>query len=107
VLKKIRTFTLHHLHAWESGDSLSAECLSPPPSSLEANFDVAIRPNFVVVVATFRDYDGNFLAMCSKKLPSLDANLGEAHAAMLATSLAVSLGCASLILEGDSLLTIL
>ena len=46
------------------------------------------------------------MAVCSKKLPSLDANLGEAHAALLAISLAVSVGCPALILEGDSLLTI-
>ncbi|XP_059441832.1 uncharacterized protein LOC132174155 [Corylus avellana] len=106
VLKKIRTTTLHHLHAWKSGDALSAEWLSPPPGSLKANFDVAIRPNFAVAAATLRDHEGNFLAVCSKKLPSMDANLGEAHGALLATSLAVSVGCSSLILEGDSLLSI-
>jgi hypothetical protein len=36
----------------------------------------------------------------------MDANLGEAHAALLTSKFAASFGCPALILEGDSLLTI-
>jgi hypothetical protein len=37
----------------------------------------------------------------------MDALMGEAHAALLASRLAVSMGCSPLIIGGDSLLTIL
>jgi hypothetical protein len=106
VAKKIRSSTIHHLHTWKSGSALAEEWIPPPPGSLKANFDVAVQPDFAVAAATLRDHDGNFVAVCSKKLPSLDANLGEGHTALLAISLAVSTGCTALCLEGDSLLTI-
>jgi hypothetical protein len=107
VSKHIRITTLHHINAWKLGDSLSAVWTPPPVGSLKANFDVAIRPDFAVAAATLRDHEGNFLAVLTKRLPPMDASLGEAHAALLAASLAVSAGCSSLILEGDSLLTII
>jgi hypothetical protein len=74
---------------------------------LKVNFDVAIRPDFFVIAATLRDHNGDFVAVCSKKLAAMDANLGEAHAALLAIELSVSFSSTSLILEGDSLLTII
>jgi hypothetical protein len=37
----------------------------------------------------------------------MDALMGEAHAALLAFRLAVSIGCSPLIIDGNSLLTIL
>jgi hypothetical protein len=106
VAKQISSSTIHHLHTWKSGSSLAEEWLPPPLGSFKANFDVAIRPEFAVAAATFRYHDGNFVMVCSKKLPSLDANLGEAHAVLLAISLVVSVGCTALCLKGDSLLTI-
>jgi hypothetical protein len=54
-----------------------------------------------------RDHNGNFVAICSKKLVAIDANLGEAHATLLATKLEVSFSSTSLIIERDSLLTII
>jgi hypothetical protein len=60
-----------------------------------------------VAAATLRDSSGNFLAVHSLRLPSVDANKGEALAALLAVRIAQSFGCSSLILEGDSLLSIL
>jgi hypothetical protein len=54
-----------------------------------------------------RDHNGNFVAICSKKLVAIDANLGEAHATLLATKLVVSFSSTSLIIERDSLLTII
>jgi hypothetical protein len=43
----------------------------------------------------------------SLKLISTDVNVGEAKAALLATKLALSINASHLILEGDSLITIL
>jgi hypothetical protein len=106
LLKKVRTTTLHHIQAWKSGVAISADWSPPSPGSLSASFDVAVRQEFAVAAATLRDHEGNFLAVSSKKLPPLAASQGEAHAALLAVSLAVSVGCSSLVLEGDSLLTI-
>lgn len=57
--------------------------------------------------ATLRDHSGNFMAVNSLKLPSMDANLGEAHTTLLTLRLAVSFGCSPLIIEGDSLLIII
>jgi hypothetical protein len=79
----------------------------PPLGSYKVNFDVAIRSSLVVAAATLRNHQGVFLAVNSLKLPSMEANLGEAHAALLAVRLAVSYGCQSLVIEGDSLVTIL
>jgi hypothetical protein len=79
----------------------------PPLCSFKVNFDVAIRPTFAVAGAVLRDHSGKFLAVNTLKLPPMDALMGEAHAALLASRLAVSMGCSPLIIEGDSLLTIL
>jgi hypothetical protein len=50
---------------------------------------------------------GDFLVVHSLKLPSIDVDLGEAHAALLANRLAVSTSCYLLIIEGDSLVLVL
>jgi hypothetical protein len=75
--------------------------------AFKVNFDVAIRPSFAVAAAILRDHSGNFLAVNSLKLPVVDANKGEALAALLAVRIASSFGCSSIIIEGDSLLTVL
>lgn len=95
-----------HLSAWRSSPGM-AEWIPPVLGSFTANFDVAIRPSFAVAAATLRDHKGEFLAVNTLKLPPMDANLGEAHAALLAVRMAASLGCTSLCLEGDSLVTVL
>ena len=74
---------------------------------LKANFDVAIRPQFVVAVAILRDHKGEILVACSQRLPHMDSNQGEAKAALIAVQLAPNSGPLPLILEGDSLVTIL
>lgn len=107
ILKIIKTSTWHHLSTWQHGESDSAEWMPPPFGTFKVNFDVAIRPTFVVIAATLRDHSGNFLAVNYLKLSSTDANLGEAHATLLAVRLAASFGCSPLIIEGDSMLTIL
>jgi hypothetical protein len=39
--------------------------------------------------------------------PSIDAGLGEAHAILLAVCLAIFFGCSPLVIEGDSLVTMM
>jgi hypothetical protein len=107
VLKLIKITTLNHLSAWNSSDLASSDWVPPPLGYLKVNFDVAIRPNFAVAASTLRDHEGNFLAVNSLKLPPMEVAMGEAHAALLASRIAVSFGCSRLIIEGDSLLTIL
>ena len=50
---------------------------------------------------------GDFLVVHSLKLPSIDASLGKAHAALLAERVIVSTNCSSLIIESDSLVIVL
>jgi hypothetical protein len=76
-------------------------------SFFKVNFNVAIRPNFTVAATTLRDHNGNFVVVNSLKLSPMNAILGEAHAALLVIRLAYVHGCSPLVIEGDSLLTIL
>jgi hypothetical protein len=69
----------------------STSNLAPPPfGSIKVNFDVVVRHLFSTL-----------------RLPHLDPSLGEASAALLGIRLALSHGCSSVMIEGDSLLTIL
>jgi len=68
---------------------------------------VVICPTFAVAAAVLQDHSGKFLAVNTLKLPPMDALMDEAHEALLASRLAVSMGYSPLIIEGDSLLTIL
>jgi hypothetical protein len=68
---------------------------------------MTIRPTFTIATAVLQDHSEKFLVVNTLKLPSMDTLMGKAHATLLASRLAVSLGCSSLIIEGDSFLTIL
>lgn len=105
-MKTVKSTIGHHLSAWQSASG-EAVWVPPPVGSYTVNFDVAIRPDFAVAAATLRDHEGAFIAVNSLKLPSMDAGLGEAHAALLAVRLAVSCGCSPLVIEGDSLVTVM
>jgi hypothetical protein len=100
-----RTLKPHDLLAWQNSNLVDWDPLSL--GSFKVNFDVAIRPTFAVAAAVLQDHSEKFLAVNTLKLPPIDALMGEAHAALLASKLAVSMGCSPLIIEGDSLLTIL
>jgi hypothetical protein len=71
---------------------------------IRPNFDVVIRPNFDVATV---NHEENFLALNTLKLPPMEVDMGEAHAVLLASGIAVSFGCPCLIIEVDSVLTIL
>ncbi|GLT60899.1 hypothetical protein SLA2020_336400 [Shorea laevis] len=103
----IRGSLLKHLKAWADAGSPSPPWSPPPLGSLKVNFDVAVRPLYSVAAAGISNHNGCILAARSQKLPHSDVALGEASAALLAICLALSVGCSSLQLEGDSLLTIL
>jgi hypothetical protein len=79
----------------------------PPSFGFQANFDAAIRPSFSVVTAVLSDHFGFILAACTKKLPHVEASVGEAMAALLAAWFAALFGCSSIHLEGNCQLTIL
>jgi hypothetical protein len=107
VLKLINNSVSHHIAAWKSNTDCVDDWSPPPMGYLKANFDVAIRPQFAVAAAILRDHNGEILAACSQRLPHMDSNQGEAKAALLAVQLAFNSGPLPLILEGDSLITIL
>jgi hypothetical protein len=96
-----------NITAWREFSSSSEDWAPPPSGSLEANLDVAICPNFAVAAAVLSDHEGNIIAASSKRLPPLEASIGEAQAALLSINLVLFNGCFSLFLEGDSLLSIL
>jgi hypothetical protein len=76
---------------------------SPPPTgSFKVNFDNAIRKQFSVQETICRDSQGHILKAISQISPPCKANFGEALAAQLAASLAVSLDLKTFSLEGDS-----
>jgi uncharacterized membrane protein len=62
---------------------------------------------FAVAIVVLRDHSRNFLVVNTLKLSPINALMGEAHAALLASWLVVSMGCSPLIIEQDSVLTIL
>jgi hypothetical protein len=78
-----------------------------PLGSFKVNFDMTIRPTFTIATTVLQDHSEKFLVVNTLKLPPMDTLMGKAHATLLASRLAVSLGCSSLIIEGDSFLTIL
>jgi hypothetical protein len=79
------------LLAWQNSNLVDWNPL--PLDSFKVNFDVAIRPTFAVAAAVLRDHSEKFLAVNALKLPLMDALIGEAHAALLAPKLTVSMGC--------------
>ncbi|GLT52905.1 hypothetical protein SLA2020_262140 [Shorea laevis] len=107
TLKLLSLTVKHHSSAWQSRSGSLQDWTPPPQGSLKANFDVAIKPLFAVAAAILRDHQGNIISACSRRLPAMEANQGEAHAALLAVQLASQHGSSPLILEGDSLSTIL
>ncbi|GLT66711.1 hypothetical protein SLA2020_390640 [Shorea laevis] len=67
--------------------------------SFTINFDTAIRDSFSVQAAVCRDTSGRILKAISQVSPPCDPNFGEALAAKLAVTLAISLNLSSFILE--------
>jgi hypothetical protein len=103
LAKSIRKTSLDHAAAWKTTSASTQELWSPPPEgTFKVNFDTAIRKQFSVQAAVCRDSKGQITKALSQISPPCDANYGEALAAQLAASLAVSLGLKTFSLEGDS-----
>jgi hypothetical protein len=103
LASSIKKTSLAHFAAWSSKASNIVEVWSPPAKgSFKINFDTAIRGNFAAQAAICRDSNGKIIKAISQISPPCDPNFGEALAALLAASLAVSLQLKKFIIEGDS-----
>ncbi|GLT55504.1 hypothetical protein SLA2020_286190 [Shorea laevis] len=79
----------------------------PPPGTVKANFDVAVKSDFSVAAMVLSGSNGNILHDATNRLSSTDVAVGEAQVALLATQSATSLGIHSFLLEGDAINIIL
>jgi hypothetical protein len=103
LASSIKKTALAHFAAWSSKASNIVEVWSPPAKgSFKINFDTAIKGNFSAQAAVCRDSNGKIIKAISQISPPCDPNFGEALAALLAASLAVSLQLKKIIIEGDS-----
>jgi ribonuclease HI len=108
VSKHINKITLEHYQAWHSSSSTLEDTWNPPPSNwVKINFDTAICDSFSAQAAICRDDKGHILRAISQISDSCSPNEGEAMAAQLAISLALSLKKDRFIIEGDSKVVVL
>jgi hypothetical protein len=75
--------------------------------SYKLNFDTAVRESFTTQFVVCRDSSGKIVKALSYISPPCDHTYGEALAAVLAISLAISLGLQNFTLEGDSHIVII
>jgi len=90
---QINKVAKEHSQAWFSlsPSPIIEKWLPPPQSSFKINFDTAIRENFSAQSAVCRNHQGQITKAVSIINPPCQPNMGEALAAQLAISLAVSL----------------
>jgi hypothetical protein len=94
---------MEHLVAWTSKLSPNREHWSPlPPNSFKVNFDIAIKDEFSSQAAICRNSNGNIIKILQQIRPPHSPAYGEAQAALLACSLAVSLNLENFVIEGNS-----
>ena len=99
----INRVSMEHFAAWTSKSPLVCELWSlPPPNSFKVNFDIAIRDNFSTQAAVCRNPSWKIIKILSLVRPTCNPTYGEAQAALLACSLAVSLNLDNFFIEGDS-----
>ena len=107
ALKTITDVTRNHLLAWKTSSfGLSFWC-PPPCGTMKLNFEVATKDDFVVTAAVLSNDKGDILLAFTKKLNSLNVNKGEVMTALTRVDFALFNGCSKLMLEGDSLVTIM
>jgi hypothetical protein len=108
VSKHINKITLEHFQAWHSSSPTLEDTWTPTPTNwVKINFDTAIRDSFLAQAAICRDDKGYILQAISQLSISCSPNEGEAMAAQLAISLALSLNQDRFIIEGDSEVVVL
>jgi hypothetical protein len=101
VSKRTIKVSSDHFNAWHKISS-PMESWLPPHSCFKINFDIAIRDSVSVEAAVCQNHQGHTIKMISKISPPCLPNYGEALAAHLVVSLALSLNLGRFILEGDS-----
>jgi len=113
-VSSITKLSLEHFAAWRSIYSLvfgyvSQKWTHPLEGSYKINFDTAIRRYFSAQAAICRNSHGRIVKALSQISPLCDPDpvYGEALAARLVASLAVSLNLINFYLECDSITVIL
>jgi hypothetical protein len=73
--------------AWN--DSLSISLWSPPlPSTAKANFDVAVKNDFLVATMVPNDSNGKIIHATTKRLSTIEITVGEAQPTILVSQTA-------------------
>jgi len=105
----VNKVALDHYRAWKVLNSAPSieKWIPPDPSYFKINFDTAIRANFSAQAVVCRNSQGKILQTESIISLPCTPNEGEALAAQLAISLAISLKLTLVIFEGDSQIVIL
>jgi hypothetical protein len=94
--------------AWKTVSIFLEEKWMPPLLHwIKINFDTAIRDTFSVQAVVCRDHLGHIIKMDTKISSKCLPNMGEALAASLVVSLAISQNIQRFILEGYSQIVIL
>jgi hypothetical protein len=111
-VSSITKLSLDHFAAWRSISSpvssyVSKKWTHPPENFYKINFDTAIRESFSTQAAICRNSHRRIVKALSQISPLCDPVYGEALAARLAASLAVSLNLRDFCLESDSITVIL
>jgi hypothetical protein len=103
IFKHINMVTMEHYNAWHPSPPVVTEKWLPPkPPWVTINFDTAIRNSFSTQAAICRNSQGKIIHVASRLSSPCHPNYGEAVAAKLVVTLALSLHLAHFILEGDS-----
>jgi hypothetical protein len=103
VSAHINKISLEHFLAWHPSTQAPMENWTPPPPNwVKINFDTAIRYSFLAQAVVCRDSQGWILHLSSHISSPCTPNVGEAHAALLAYSIASSFSFDKFILEDDS-----
>jgi hypothetical protein len=108
LARKVLKVSQEHMVAWKSiSNPIEEKWIPLPPQWFKINFDTAIRDTFSTQAAVCRNHLGHILKIDTKTNSPCQPNEGEALAANLAASLAISLNIQKFILEGDSQIVIL
>jgi len=100
--RNVNKVSMEHLVASKSVPTKSVDDkrIPPPPSIFKINFDTAIRDSFSLQAAVCRNHNGQIIQLVTQVSQPCHPNMGEALAARLAVSLAISLCLNHLIIEG-------
>jgi len=74
---------------------------------LKVNFDIVVKSFFSIKSVVISNDKGEILYVCIAKLSSMNVNMGEVKAPLLASNLVVSFGKVPLILEWDFIIVIM